>query len=261
MPLDPGGVAAIASSTAICLDFDGTLAPIVPDPEAAAPLPEVPALLASLARRFAAVALVSGRPAAWLAERAGAPGVRYLGLYGAEELVDGRRVVDEAVAAARPAVRAARQDLAADEAVAGSGAYLEDKDLSVVIHLRRVAEPDRWADAVAAAASEVARRHGLEVLPGRLVWELRPPTGGDKGGAVRRVLDASGASAVVVAGDDVGDLAAFKAAADLEAAGGQALRVAVRSAEAPAALLAAADLVVDGPDGLRDLLATWAGAG
>jgi trehalose 6-phosphate phosphatase len=92
----------------------------VPDPEAAAPLPGVPALLASLARRFAAVALVSGRQAAWLAERAGAAGVRYVGLYGAEELVDGRLVVDQAVAALRPAVRAAREDLAAAELLAAA---------------------------------------------------------------------------------------------------------------------------------------------
>jgi trehalose 6-phosphate phosphatase len=259
VPLDPRSVPAIAGSTALCLDFDGTLSPIVPDPEAATPLPEVPALLASLARRFAAVALVSGRPAAWLAERTGAPGVRYVGLYGAEELVDGRLLVDEEAAAARPAVRAARQELAASETIVASGAYLEDKNLSVVIHLRRVAEPERWAAAVAKVAGEVAARHGLEVLSGKLAWELRPPTGRDKGSAVRRVVDATGARAVVVAGDDVGDLAAFRAAADLEAAGGQALRVAVRSAEVPADLLAAADLVVDGPEGLRDLLATWAG--
>ncbi|HEX6677587.1 MAG TPA: trehalose-phosphatase [Actinomycetes bacterium] len=256
--LDPGAVAARAAETALCLDFDGTLAPIVPDPEAAAPLPGVPDLLGRLARRFAAVALVSGRPARWLAEHTGAAGVRYLGLYGAEELVDGRLRVDPEAAAARPAVRAAREDLAAAGPVAASGAYLEDKDLSVVVHLRRVAEPERWAGPVAAAVEEVAGRHGLEVLPGRMVWELRPVTGHDKGVAVRLVLSSSGAGALVVVGDDVGDLAAFRAAAELAAAGGQALRVAVRSAEAPGGLLAAADLVVDGPEGVRDLLASWA---
>jgi trehalose 6-phosphate phosphatase len=89
------------------------------------------------------------------------------------------------------------------------------------------------------------------------VWELRPSTGHDKGKAVRQVLASSGARALVVAGDDLGDLAAFRAAADLVAEGGRALRVAVRSAEAPGELLAAADLVVDGPEGVRDLLASW----
>ena len=59
----------------------------------------------------------------------------------------------------------------------------------------------------------------------------------------------SGARSVVVAGDDLGDLAAFAAAAQLAAEGGDALRVAVRSAEVPERLLADADLVLMGrPD-------------
>jgi hypothetical protein len=49
-----------AGEVALCLDFDGTLAPIVDDPDAARPLPGTVELLAPLAARFAAVALVSG---------------------------------------------------------------------------------------------------------------------------------------------------------------------------------------------------------
>ena len=59
---------------------------------------------------------------------------------------------------------------------------------------------------------------------------------------------------MVVAGDDLGDLSAFAAAAELVAEGGEALRVAVASAEVPERLLAEADLVVDGPPGLRAFL-------
>jgi trehalose 6-phosphate phosphatase len=76
----------------------------------------------------------------------------------------------------------------------------------------------------------------------------------DKGDAVRRVVAESGARSVVVAGDDLGDLAAFAAAAQFAAAGGDGLRVAVRSVEAPPELLDQADLVVDGPPGLREFL-------
>ena len=49
---------------------------------------------ATLAARFAAVALISGRPADYLAEHAAAPGVRYLGLYGLQEIRDGQLWVD-----------------------------------------------------------------------------------------------------------------------------------------------------------------------
>jgi trehalose 6-phosphate phosphatase len=185
---------------AICLDFDGTIAPIVDDPAAARPLPGVVDLLGPLADGYAAVALVSGRPATYLASHAAAPGVRYLGMYGLEEIVEGRVQVDPRLESARPAVAAAG--------------------------------------------------HDLEVVPGRLVWELRPQVHSDKGDAVRRVVASSGARALLVAGDDLGDLPAFAVAGEL----GGGLRVAVRSAEAPAELLAAADLVVDGPEGVRGLL-------
>jgi trehalose 6-phosphate phosphatase len=73
---------------ALCLDFDGTLSPIVDDPQAARPLRGIVELLAPLAVRFAATALISGRPATYLATDA--HGVRYLGLYGLQEIRDGQ---------------------------------------------------------------------------------------------------------------------------------------------------------------------------
>jgi trehalose 6-phosphate phosphatase len=92
------------------------------------------------------------------------------------------------------------------------------------------------------------------------VWELRPAVGFDKGDAVRRVVTEVGAEAVVMAGDDRGDLVAFRAVEELAASGLAGLRVAVRSAESPPELLALADHVVDGPEGLRALLEGWAAA-
>ena len=83
-----------AQKVALCLDFDGTLSPIVEDPQAARPLPGIVELLGPLAERFAAVAVVSGRPAAYLAEHAAARGVRYLGLYGLQEIREGQLRVD-----------------------------------------------------------------------------------------------------------------------------------------------------------------------
>ena len=244
------GLARRAAEVAVCLDFDGTIAPIVEDPAAARPLPGMIDLLGPLADRYAAAAIVSGRPATYLASHAAAPGVRYLGMYGLEEIVEGRVQVDPRLEAARPAVEAAREELAGDPAVTASGAHLEDKRYAVAVHTRRVAEPGRWAGPVGQAAARIAAGHGLEVVPGRMVWELRPQVHSDKGAAVRRVVAESGAGALVVAGDDLGDLPGFAVAAEL----GGGLRVVAGSAEAPAELLDAADLVVDGPEGVRELL-------
>jgi trehalose 6-phosphate phosphatase len=243
-----------AGEVALCLDFDGTLSPIVDDPEAARPYEGILQLLEPLADRFAAVALVSGRPAAYLAEHAAAPGVRYLGMYGLQEIRDGQVEVDPRLEAARPTVVAAGQALRDAPAVRDSGAWLEDKEFAVAVHTRRIADPDRWAGPIDQAVRRIAERHGLQVIPGKLVWELRPPVRADKGDAVRRVVAESGARVVVMVGDDLGDLPAFAAVTELAAKGHDGLRVAVRSLEAPPQLLAQADLIVEGPAGVRDFL-------
>jgi trehalose 6-phosphate phosphatase len=247
-------LAAAAHVTAMCLDFDGTLAPIVDDPNEARPLPGTVELLGQLAARFAAVALLSGRPADYLAKYAAAPGVRYLGLYGLQEIRNGHAWVDPRLEAARPAVMAAQQDLRDCPAVRDSGAYLEDKQYGVAIHTRRVADAASWTAPIDEAARQVAERHGLDVVLGKLVWELRPAVCSNKGDAVRRIISDSNASSVVVAGDDLGDLPAFAAAFELQAHGGDVLRVAVDSAEAPPALIDQADVIVDGPPGLLEFL-------
>jgi trehalose 6-phosphate phosphatase len=243
-----------AGEVALCADFDGTLSPIVDNPEEARPLAGVVELLGALAARFAAVALISGRPARYLAEHAAAPGVRYLGLYGLQEIRDGRVWVDPRLEAARPAVAAALQDLGDSAAVRSSGAHLEDKKYAVAVHTRRTDDPDRWTRPIDETVREIAERHGLEVIPGKLVWELAPRVHADKGDAVRRVVAESGARAVVFVGDDLGDLPAFEAVSRAAAEGHDGLRVAVRSAEAPPRLLAEADLIVDGPPGVLDFL-------
>jgi len=247
-------MAGHARTAAMCLDFDGSLAPIVDHPNEATPLQGTADLLGQLATRFAVVALISGRPADYLAKHAAAPGVRYLGLYGLQEIRDGHVWVDPRLEAARPAVIAAQQDLRNDDAVRDSGAYLEDKRYAVAVHTRRVADAASWTAAIDEAARHVADRHRLEVVPGKMVWELRPAVRSDKGEAVRRVIGESNAGNVIVAGDDLGDLPAFAAALELKARGGEALCVAVDSAEAPSALIDQADLVVDGPPGLLEFL-------
>ena len=245
---------ARAQEVAVCLDFDGTLSPVVDDPQAARPLEGIVELLEPLARRFAAVAIISGRPAPYLAEHLGASGVRYLGLYGLQEVHQGQTSVDPRLEAARPTVAAATAALADSPAVRESGAWLEDKIYSIAVHTRRVPDRDQWADPVDRTARQIAAEQRLELIPGKMVWELRPAVPSDKGDGVRRVVAESGARAVVVVGDDLGDLPAFAAVSQLVTEGHDGLRVAVRSEEVPPDLLAAADLVLDGPEGVLEFL-------
>lgn len=227
-------------------DFDGTLAPIVEDPASARPLPGIAATLGQLARAFGVVAVVSGRPASFLAEHVRAPGVRLVGLYGMEEVADDGRVLARPDAARWQGAVAAAARRAADEAPAG--VLVEHKGLALTLHYRRAPALARWAWDWADAE---ARRTGLLVHGGRMSVELRPP-GRDKGSAVAELV--RGAHAACFVGDDAGDLAAFDALDAAAAAGAETVRVAVASSEAPPELLARADLVLDGPTAVASLL-------
>jgi trehalose 6-phosphate phosphatase len=235
----------------ILTDFDGTLAPIVDDPAAAVPLDGVPSVLTRLALRYARVAVISGRPVAYLVDHlGGASGVLLVGLYGLERARGGQ--VDEVLEAAawRPVVDQVAT-VAAAEAPAGVG--VEHKGLAVTLHVRTAPEHLGWVETW---SSRQAAGTGLIVHPGRMSVELRPPVEADKGTVVAEL--ASGLDAVCFMGDDRGDLPAFAALARLAAAGCDTLAIAVNSDEAPTELLAAADLVVDGPVGVLDLLETLA---
>ncbi len=237
-----------AAEAALFLDYDGTLAPIVEDPGGARPLPEVPELLARLARRLAVVAVVSGRPVAYLADALGRPeGVHLAGLYGMEEIGgDGVLRCDASAEEWRATVADATAALVHE---APPGVEVEPKGLAVALHWRRVpGEADRAREVAAA----VVARTGLVAQPGRMSVELRPPVHADKGTVVLRLGARSGV--VGCFGDDVGDLPAFDAVSTLRRAGATTVTVAVVDAESPPEVVAAADLVVQGPQGAIDLL-------
>lgn len=242
---------AAAGRAGLVLDFDGTLAPIVPDPTTSAMPGGLDAVLADLARRLRLVAVVSGRPVAFLAERAAVPGVRLLGVYGLEQQVDGEREVRPEAAGWQDAVDSARARLT--EIAAGrEGLAVEDKGLAVALHYRNAADRDAAARFAADAVAGLAADTGLKREPGKLVEELRPPVDWDKGAGVRALADELGLDVVVYVGDDLGDLPAFAAARDL---GGGAIAV-DHGDETPGPVRDAADAVLAGTDAVAD----WLGA-
>lgn len=233
---------------AVLTDFDGTLAPIVDDPTAARPLPGATAVLAQLADVFATVAVISGRPAAFLAEQlaAAGPKVALYGVYGYERVEGGEVRV---AAAAGPWLERVAATVAAAAAEAPPGAGVEDKRVTMTLHWRNAPAAEAWAREFAAAW---ARRSGLVVQPGRLSLELRPPLAVDKGAVVEEL--AAPCAAACFLGDDTGDLPAFAALERLGRRGLVTARVAVADRESPPELIAAADVVVDSPGEALDLL-------
>lgn len=230
-------VGADPASTALFFDFDGTLAPIVPDPAAAAAIDGAVELLERLARRFRRVAVVSGRPRTFLVDRVGA-GVDLSGVYGLETRVDGvEHDHDEA-----RRWRSVIADAAASGSGLPSGVLVEPKGLSLTVHFRAV--PDAEAE-VLAWADGVARSAALEVRAAKRSVELHPPLAVDKGTSVLALSE--GCSTVAYLGDDLGDLPAFAALDQLAGAGVTTCKVAIASDELHDDVAGAADLILDGP--------------
>ncbi|MGZ4488455.1 MAG: trehalose-phosphatase [Nocardioides sp.] len=251
-----------APSTVVGLDFDGTLSPIVDDPAAAHIHPDAAEVLVDLARQVSAVAVITGRPARQALALGGLEEVGnavadagkelYLfGQYGNERWSSTRR----RVVSPRPPhglatfLRDLPRVLRASDA---ADAFLEDKGLAVAVHTRRLPDPDAAFARLLPPLRELAASHDLVVEPGRNVVEVRSP-GMHKGLAVEALVEELEAGGFLFAGDDLGDLEAFEAVADLRRRGLPTLLVCSASDE-ESALVELSDVVVHGPEGVLDLL-------
>lgn len=248
------GLAALLAEPAsglIALDFDGTLSHIVPQPPTARPSDGVIEALVALSPLIGTLAIITGRPAQWVAEDAGlrdVPQLVILGQYGAERWSAGELSVPDEP----PGISAVRQALPLLLADADPDVWVEDKALSLVVHTRRAADPAAELTALTDPVQVVAERHGLEANAGRNVLEVRLP-GVDKGGALESLAGEASRTAVLFAGDDLGDLPGFDAVDRLRAQGIPGLTVASASPET-SAVSDRADIVVEGPDGIAGLL-------
>jgi trehalose 6-phosphate phosphatase len=253
---------AVASSAVVGLDFDGTLAPIVDDPDTAHIHPDAPEVLRDLAGVVRAVAVITGRPARKVLALGGLDEVgQEIGDTGRELFVFGqygyerwsstqRRVVSPRPPHGlsgflRDLPRVLRESDAAE-------AFVEDKGLAIAVHTRRLDDPTAAYDRLQPRLRDLAERYGLVEEPGRNVIEVRSP-GMDKGLVVRRLAEEVTAQGFLFAGDDLGDVEAFEAVAELRERGLPTLLVCSASHE-ESVLQELSDVVVPGPDGVLDLL-------
>ncbi|HEY8002078.1 MAG TPA: trehalose-phosphatase [Solirubrobacterales bacterium] len=244
------------AAAAILCDIDGTLAPIVDDPEAAAVPPEATAVLAELAGRYRLVACVSGRRASAARRMVGLDQLTYAGNHGLELLGpgDSEPRLDPELGQ-RGSAAAGFVNRLDWERLGRVGLRLEDKGPIQAIHWRGAADED----AAAQRAREIgvmAEEEGLIPHLGRMVLEVRPLATVDKGIAVRRLLREAEATGALFGGDDRTDLDAFAALRELAEAGEleHGVCIGVASAEGPPEIERRADLVVAGPEAFLDLL-------
>jgi trehalose 6-phosphate phosphatase len=196
----------------LLLDFDGTLAPIVERPEAAAPLPAALAATRRLAARAdVRMAVISGRGLADVRSRLPLEGVDYAGNHGMEIEGPGLDEIHPEARAARPRLEEAAESVRALVART-PGALLEDKGLTLSVHYRMSPEGPA-AEMRAGVRAAVAPLPGVRLTEGKMVLEIRPEVDWDKGKAVRFLLDRMRPPAgapILYLGDDTTDEDAFR---------------------------------------------------
>jgi trehalose 6-phosphate phosphatase len=197
---------ARTSRLLVACDYDGTLAPIVEDPAATAPLPESVSALRSLSGLpETAVAVISGRALRDLAVLTRLPAeVHHVGSHGSEFDGDFEHELP-------PAAKQLLERLIAEleRIIAGhDGVLLEIKPASVTVHVRR-ARPEVAEPVLNAVREGPCGWDGVQVTEGKAVIELAVVRT-DKGEALDILRDRVGATATVFVGDDVTDEKAFR---------------------------------------------------
>lgn len=190
----------------VCVDYDGTLTPIVATPERAVLAAETRAALAAMARRYH-VAIITGRDLADVQRLVGLDGLYHAGCHGLRVAGPGGDVLLERGAAYLPEVRAATRllrRLTADM----SGVRVEEKELSVALHFRAAPERERQLERMVqeVTAADCPR---LAAHPGRKVFELRPRLDWHKGRAAQWLMERLSPGLTIFIGDDLTDEDAF----------------------------------------------------
>lgn len=217
--------------------------------------------LDGLRGRLAVVAIITGRAPLDARAIAGDDEILVAGNHGLEWLEPhaAEPGVPESVAVRLgPADGIVRESLAAvqERLEELKGLVFEDKGPSGTIHYRLAVDPAAAREAILSALDETSAPAALDIREGRMAIELRPRGAGDKGSALRAIVERHRLRGLLVFGDDRTDADMFRAAAELRAAGDLAAFIGAvgTDAEVPDEVRDEADAVIQSPAALVELL-------
>ncbi|KAF9668224.1 hypothetical protein SADUNF_Sadunf15G0106900 [Salix dunnii] len=218
---------------ALFLDYDGTLSPIVENPENAFMSDDMRSAVKNVAKYFP-TAIISGRSRDKVYEFVGLPELYYAGSHGMDIVGPVRQSISDANPHCIKSTdtqgnevnlfQPAREFLPVIDEVFSSlvkstedikGAAVENNKFCVSVHYRNVDE-DKW-EAVGECVQDVVKKYEdrLRMTLGRKVLEIRPKIDWDKGKALVFLLESLGLSNCddvlpIYVGDDRTDEDAFK---------------------------------------------------
>lgn len=200
--LDPSLMASLSDlarqRTLLAFDFDGTLAPIVPDRDLARMTPTTEQLLIGLCAVYPCAVITGRSRSDVLGRLGGAPMKHVVGNHGLEH-PDRRDLFAREMDEARAALQIVAQEL--------PGVELEDKGLSLSLHYRKADDTDYAKSVLTASLAELSNPY--RVVPGHMVLSILPSSGPNKGQALLELQRLEGADAALFVGDDDTDEDAF----------------------------------------------------
>jgi len=249
--------------SALLTDFDGTLSPIAPVPEAAFLHPDIARVLPSLNERLSMLSVVTGRATADVAQKVGLPDILYVGNHGLEWSESGVYVAHPAGVEAEQGVSQTLAEIEQDlrlQAIDLTGLLFENKRLSASIHYRLMEQPLQFEAILLPIAERRAAEHGLRLSGGKMTLELRPTSSISKGTAVERIVHDRGLHGAIFLGDDVTDVDAFRVIRRLrtEHVLMTGLAIGVLSSDTHPSVIAESDLMLESVDEVAALFVALA---
>ena len=233
-------------------DFDGTLTALFDDPRETVLSPTTRDILREVSKRVELVAVVSGRDVRYLRETIGLTSVTYVGNHGLEEWKAGGEQPEYRAQVPVGLLGEVESEVGS---IGVSGLFVEDKGLRVAVHYRNAPDLAAARCAVSQMLEPLAARRGLGIKEGKMVWEIGPGVGVNKGTAVSRLAREHELTGAIVLGDDVTDCDAFDAVHGLICERGiRGAAVAVVDEETPEAVLWKADYRLSGLGEVEEFL-------
>jgi trehalose 6-phosphate phosphatase len=186
-------------------DFDGTLAPIVPQPDMAK-LPETVRSHLIALSAHAPVAIITGRSIDDIHQRLGFDPDFIVGNHGLEGVPGWEGAADEYVNTCRrwkEDLQAALQSPEFDR-----GIMIEDKNYSLSVHYRMVQDHSAAESALDKLFSRL--QPAPRVVWGKMVFNLTPQDAGHKGTALTQLMKITGSRSAIYVGDDITDEDVFR---------------------------------------------------
>lgn len=187
-------------------DFDGTLAPIVADPDAARlPAELLPKVLAL--QELVLVGILTGRSVDDVRRRVGFDADYLIGNHGIEGMPGWEDRAQHYAAMCAQWKQRLQEAMACGD-VDGAGLLIEDKRHSLSVHYRHAPNPDAAAHQLRQVFARLSP--APRIIAGKAVFNLLPEDAADKGSALVQLMAITGASGAIYVGDDVTDEDAFR---------------------------------------------------